>query len=549
MAEQARKTKYVFVAGGVMSSVGKGITASSIARILQGRGFKVTAMKIDLYVNVDAGTMSPTEHGEVFVLKDGMECDQDLGNYERFLNRDLTKLHYATTGSIYLSVIARERNLEYEGRCVSVVPEIPLGFIEAIDAAAEEDKADIIVVEIGGTVGEYQSVLVLEAYRILKFKKPDDCVFTLVSYLPVHNGELKSKPTQYAVRTVNATGIQPDFIVARASVSIDEKRREKIAFNCNVRTQDVISGPDVESIYQVPLDYEATGFTDVLLEKLKLQSGPKNMKEWEGFVDKVRSATKPVKICIAGKYFMTGDFTLTDSYISVIEAVKQASYYNGCKPQISWLDTEDFEKNPEKLKNLSQYDGVIVPGGFGSRGIEGKIKAIQYCRENKIPYLGLCYGMQLQVVEYARNVAKLKDANTTEVNAQTAHPVIDILPEQKANIINKRYGASMRLGNYTAKLKKDTVVYAAYNKDEVVERHRHRYEVNPDYIEQIEKAGLVFSGTSPEGKLMEFAELPKDQHPFFVGTQAHPELISRPLDPHPLFLAFVAAAAKKNSTQ
>ena len=549
MAEQERKTKYVFVAGGVMSSVGKGITASSIARILQGRGFKVTAMKIDLYVNVDAGTMSPTEHGEVFVLKDGMECDQDLGNYERFLNRDLTKLHYATTGSIYLSVIARERNLEYEGRCVSVVPEIPLGFIEAIDAAAEEDKADIIVVEIGGTVGEYQSVLVLEAYRILKFKKPDDCVFTLVSYLPVHNGELKSKPTQYAVRTVNATGIQPDFIVARASVSIDEKRREKIAFNCNVRTQDVISGPDVESIYQVPLDYEATGFTDVLLEKLKLQSGPKNMKEWEGFVDKVRSATKPVKICIAGKYFMTGDFTLTDSYISVIEAVKQASYYNGCKPQISWLDTEDFEKNPEKLKNLSQYDGVIVPGGFGSRGIEGKIKAIQYCRENKIPYLGLCYGMQLQVVEYARNVAKLKDANTTEVNAQTAHPVIDILPEQKANIINKRYGASMRLGNYTAKLKKDTVVYAAYNKDEVVERHRHRYEVNPDYIEQIEKAGLVFSGTSPEGKLMEFAELPKDQHPFFVGTQAHPELISRPLDPHPLFLAFVAAAAKKNSTQ
>ncbi len=529
-----------------MSSIGKGITASSIARIIQSRGYRTTAVKVDLYVNVDAGTMSPTEHGEVFVLKDGMECDQDLGNYERFLNRDLSKLHYMTTGSIYLSVIARERNLEYEGRCVSVVPEIPMGFIEAIQAAGEEDKAEVVVIEIGGTVGEYQSVLVLEAYRILKFHQPEDCVFALVSYLPVHNGELKSKPTQYAVRTVNATGIQPDFIVARASASIDEKRRAKIAFNCNVRTQDVISAPDVSSIYDVPVNFERDGFTDVLLEKLHLPAGEKDMSEWTAFTDKIHAATKPVKICIAGKYFMTGEFTLTDSYISVLEAVKQASYYNGRKPEISWIDTEDFEKNPEKLKELSQYDGVLVPGGFGSRGIEGKIKAIQYCRENKIPYLGLCYGMQLQVVEYARNVVGLTDANTTEVNPKTANPVIDILPEQKANIVNKRYGASMRLGNYPAKLKKGTIVHEAYGKDEVVERHRHRYEVNPEYIEKIEKAGLVFSGTSPEGKLMEFAELPKDQHPFFVGTQAHPELIARPLDPHPLFLAFIKAAVQKN---
>lgn len=380
---------------------------------------------------------------------------------------------------------------------------------------------------------------------MLKFRDPDSCVFALVSYLPIHNGELKSKPTQYAVRTVNATGIQPDFIIARAKAAIDEKRREKIAFNCNVRTQDVISTPDAKSIYDVPMNFENQGLTDVILEKLKLPAGTKDMRDWEAFAKKVHAATKPVKIVIAGKYFMTGDFTLVDSYISVLEAVRQSSYYNDRVPEISWMDAEDFEKHPEKLKELDQYDGVIVPGGFGSRGIEGKIKAIQYCRENKIPYLGLCYGMQLQVVEYARNVVGLADANTTEVNPKTTNPVIDILPEQKANIINKRYGASMRLGNYTAKLKKGTVVHDAYKKDEVVERHRHRYEVNPEYIEKMEKAGLVFSGTSPEGKLMEFAELPKDKHPFFVGTQAHPELISRPLDPHPLFLAFIKAASKQ----
>ncbi len=545
MDSPSRRTKYVFVAGGVMSSIGKGITASSIAKVLQSRGFKVTAMKIDPYVNVDAGTMNPTEHGEVFVLKDGMECDQDLGNYERFLNRDLNKANYMTTGSIYLSVIARERNLEYEGRCVSVVPEIPMAVIDSITAAVEADQAEIVVVEIGGTVGEYQNILFMEAYRTLKFKNPEDCVFCLVGYLPIHNGELKSKPTQQAVRTVNATGIQPDFIIARAVALIDEKRREKIAFNCNVRTQDVISSPDVPSIYEIPINFEQSGFTDVMLEKLHLKSRQTDLSDWKAFVEKVRNATKEVKIAIAGKYFMTGDFTLTDSYLSVLEAVKQASYYNGCKPQITWLDAQDFEKNPGKVKDLDQFDGVIVPGGFGNRGIEGKIKVIQYCREQKIPYLGLCYGMQLQVVEYARNVAGMADANTTEVDSNTKHPVIDILPEQKANIINKRYGASMRLGNYTAKLKKGTIVQAAYGKDEVVERHRHRYEVNPEYIEQIEKTGLVFSGTSPEGKLMEFAELPQNKHPFFVGTQAHPELISRPLSPHPLFMAFIAAAAKK----
>jgi CTP synthase len=298
----------------------------------------------------------------------------------------------------------------------------------------------------------------------------------------------------------------------------------------------------------VPLNFEKGGLTDVILEKLKLTSRTKDLSEWEGFVAKTHAATETVKIVIAGKYFMTGDFTLTDSYISVLEAVRQAAFWNDRRAEISWIDTEEFEKNPEKLKELSQYDGVIVPGGFGSRGIEGKIKAIQYCRENKVPYLGLCYGMQLMVVEYARHVAGLAKAHTTEVDAQTTEPVIDILPEQKENVINKRYGGSMRLGNYTAKLKQGTVVAKAYGAAEVIERHRHRYEVNPAYIGAIEKAGLVFSGTSPEGSLMEFAELPESEHPFFVGTQAHPELISRPLRPHPLFMAFIAAAKKQKTT-
>jgi len=543
MAETNRTIKYVFVAGGVMSSVGKGITAASIAKILQSRGFAVTAVKIDPYVNVDAGTMNPTEHGEVFVLKDGMECDQDLGNYERFLNVDLTKANYMTTGSVYLSVIGKERNLEYGGACVEVIPHIPNAVAEKINAAADAAKADIVVIEVGGTAGEYQNALFLETYRILKFKHPDDCAFVLVSYMPLlKDGELKSKPTQYAVRTVNAAGIHPDLIMARGSVAVDAKRKEKIAFMCSMRVEEIIAAPDVASIYEVPVNFETEGVGDLLIKKLHLPEKPKDLQEWRDFVAKGKAATETVKIGIAGKYFTTGDFVLADSYISVIEAVRQSAIWNNRKPVIEWLNVEEFEKDPAQLARLNQYQGIIVPGGFGNRGVEGKIKVIEHCRVNKIPYLGLCYGMQLQVVEFARNVLGMTDANTTEVNPSTKAPVIDILPEQKEMIANKNYGATMRLGNYPAKLKQGTIVREAYGKDEVIERHRHRYEVNPEYIAQIEKGGLVFSGTSPEGKLMEFAELPKDKHPFFVGTQAHPELISRPMSPHPLFMAFIKAA-------
>jgi len=549
MSKKGKQTKYIFVAGGVMSGIGKGITASSIARILQARGLKVTAMKIDPYVNVDAGTMNPVEHGEVFVLSDGLETDQDLGNYERFLNMDLPSVNYMTTGSIYLSVIAKERALEYKGKNVEVVPDIPNAVIEQIDRAVAKANADAVVVEVGGTLGEYQNILFLEAYRILKTRNPKSSVFVLVSYLPIQNGgELKSKPTQYAIRTANSAGIQPDFIIARAAVPIDRMRKEKIAFNCGIRPQDVISAPDVESIYEIPLNFEKDGLSDSLLEKLNLPKGSRDMKEWTTFVNKVKNAKKTVKVAIVGKYFSAGNFVLTDAYISVIEAVKQACAWQGFKPEFTWLDSSDFEGKGAgaRLKELQKQDGVIVPGGFGTRAIEGKINVVQYCRENKIPYLGLCYGMQLMVVEYARHVAGLKGAHTTEVDEKTGHPVIDIMPEQKEILKGNNFGATMRLGNYPAKIKKGTVAYAAYKKESVVERHRHRYEVNPEYIEQIEKAGLVFSAASPDRRLMEMAELPKSKHPFFLGTQAHPELISRPLDPHPLFMAFIKASGAKN---
>jgi CTP synthase len=539
--------KYIFVVGGVLSGVGKGITAASISNILQARGLEVTAMKIDPYVNVDAGTMNPTEHGEVFVLDDGTECDQDMGNYERFLDRDLSRANYMTTGSIYLSVINKERNLEYGGKFVSVVPYIPLEVIERIRKAGKLARADVVVVEIGGTAGEYENILFLEAVRMLKIKEPENTLVALVSLVPslgAGGTELKTKPTQHAVRSLQAVGVHPDIIFARANVAIDEKRKEKIAFFCGMDPKDVIAAPNVETIYEVPLNFEKEGLSDRISKKLKLKPKTRDLSGWAKMVKASRSV-KTVKIGIVGKYFGTGSYILTDAYISVLEAVKHASYRLKTKPVIEWIDAEDFEKNPKALKALSGYDGIIVPGGFGSRGVEGKIAAIRYVREHKIPYFGLCYGMQMAVVEYARHKANLKDANTTEINLDTKHPVIDILPEQKELLLQKKYGASMRLGAYPARLKEGTIARAAYGKETISERHRHRFEVNPAYVEQLEKAGVVFSGVSPDRKLMEVMELPKNVHPFFLGTQFHPELKSRPLTAHPLFLKFIAAALKK----
>jgi len=548
-------TKYIFVVGGVISGVGKGVAAASIGKILQSRGFNVTAVKIDPYVNVDAGTMNPTEHGEVFVLDEGTECDQDMGNYERFLGKSLPSINYMTTGSIYQAVINRERNLGYKGRCVEVVPHIPLEIIDRINKAALRDKADFVIVEIGGTVGEYQNILFLEAARMIKLKRPDDILIVLVSYLPIPGkiGEMKTKPTQYAVRTLNSSGIQPDIIIARSNVPLDQKRKEKIAFNCNMRDEDIISAPDIESIYDVPINFEKENLGDIILKKLKLKARKRDLKDWVKLSGVIKSAKKVIKIGIVGKYFETGNFVLSDSYISVIEAVKHASYFYKRKPEIIWIESEKYEKDPDLLKELKDYDGIIIPGGFGSRGVEGKIKAIEFCRKNKIPLLGLCYGMQLMVIEFSRNICKMKGANTTEVNRDTKYPVIDIMPEQKKNLADKNYGATMRLGAYPAILVKGTIAFNAYNgnsrakSDQLIsERHRHRWEVNPEYIERLKNGGLVFSATSPDGKLMEIAELPKDKHPFFLGTQFHPEFKSHPLNPHPLFKEFIKNALKRS---
>ena len=542
--------KYIFVVGGVISGVGKGITSSSLGLILKNRGLSVTAIKIDPYINVDAGTMNPTEHGEVFVLSDGDETDQDMGNYERFLDIKLTKVNYMTTGRVYQSVIEAERNLEYKGKCVEVVPHIPIEVIGRIKKAGENAKADVVIIEIGGTIGEYQNMIFLEAARMLKIESPKDVAFVMVSYLPTPSkvGEMKTKPTQHATRLLNGSGIQPDFLIARADVALDEKRKEKLAMFCNVTPERIISAPDVDSIYDIPLNFEKENLSSKMCEILNIQNKKLDNKlwsKWKTFAKHAHNGKETVKIAVIGKYFETGDFVLSDSYLSVIEAIKYSSYAQNRKPIISWLNAVDFEKDKSKLNDLKKYDGIIVPGGFGSRGVEGKLNVVKYARENKIPYFGLCYGMQMVVIEYARNVLGLTDANTTEVNPKTKSPVVDIMESQKENLINHRYGGNMRLGEYKAVLADKSIAREAYKAKEVIERHRHRYEVNNTYINNLEKAGLVFSGKSPDGNLMEIAELPKVVHPFFLGAQFHPEFLAHPLAPHPLFTAFVKACIKK----
>ena len=532
-----------------MSGVGKGVAASSIALILKARGFNVTALKIDPYINVDAGTMNPTEHGEVFVLNDGDETDQDMGNYERFLGVSLTRVNYMTTGRVYQEVIRRERNLEYRGKTVEVVPDVPAEVIRRIELAAKNANADITVIEIGGTIGEYQNILFLEAARMMKAKYNGHVAVVMVSYLPMPSkiGEMKTKPTQYASRSLNSAGVQADVIIARSEVSLDQKRKEKIALFCNIRPRNVISAPDVESIYDVPINFERDRLSDILCETLSMESKNRgaDLNEWKQFVRRAKNGHSEVNIAMVGKYFDSGDFSLADAYLSVIHALKFSAYSLGVKPRIHYLNSKDFESGRKSVEELSRYDGILVPGGFGATGVEGKIKVIEYARTHKIPYFGLCYGMQLAVIEYARNVAKLADAHTAEVNPKTPHPVIYIMPEQTHHMSENRYGGTMRLGAYPAVLAKGSVAREAYNQDKISERHRHRYEVNPAYIEKLTKAGLVFSGVSPSRKLMEIAELPRDKHPFFVGVQFHPEFQARPLSPHPLFTAFVKAAVTR----
>ena len=541
--------KYIFVTGGVISSVGKGIITSSIGKLMEAQGCKITAMKIDPYLNLDAGTMRPTEHGEVYVTEDGFETDQDLGNYERFTNTTTLRDNSITTGQIYLKVIKDEREGYYEGKCVEFIPHIPMEVIRRIKQVASNNNAEIVLIEIGGTAGEYQLFPFLDAMRRMRYDG-EEMVHIHVGYLPIPSkvGEQKSKPLQRSVFDLLSVGVRPDFIIGRSMRPLDEERKAKIAMNCNVRKERVLSAPDVELIYEVPLILKEQGLDKMLCEKLKMEykEETKDILAWKKLVETIKNDTRDeVVIAIVGKYFDTGSFSLEDSYISVIESIKHAGWHQQVKPKIVWVDSKVYEKDPEKLKELSKVDGIIVPGGFGERGVEGKILTAKYARENKIPYLGLCYGMQLAVIEFARHVCKLERAHTTEIDRDTPYPVIDILPEQKKNLADKNFGASMRLGSYPARLKKGTQIQGWYGKEVITERHRHRWECNREFLSLLEKNGLVIAGRNDEKDLVEFVELPKAMHPYFVGTQAHPEFKSKFMKPAPLFMGLLQAAKER----
>ena len=570
--------RYIVVAGGVMSGVGKGVTTASIGKILQEHGYKVTSVKIDPYLNFDAGTLRPTEHGEVWVTDDGGEIDQDLGTYERFLNLDIPKRNNLTTGQIYKAVIDRERRGEYLGQTVQFIPHIIEEIKDRIRKTA--DSYDFVIVEVGGTIGDYENIPFLFALKSLERDiGKQNLSYVLVTYLPIpsHIEEMKTKPTQQAIRLLSEHGIFPDFIVCRAKRALDEPRKKKIEIYANIPSGHIISEPDIESVYQIPLDLEKEKLGEKILKEFGMKS--KKQPDWTGWkklVGNILNPKKSVRVAIVGKYIDIGDYTLADSYLSINQSLLHAGASLNAGVEISWVDSKMFEENKKNLNDLKNYDGIIVPGGFGSSGVEGKISAANFARVNKIPYLGLCYGLQLAVIEFARNVCNLKDAHTTEVNSKTSHPVIDVQPAQKEILEKSMYGGTMRLGVYAALLKDKTQVLKLYEetgrieedtkklqeltkdktqafrigllekgKKVVLERHRHRYEVNPKYVDILEKNGLVFSGyyeRFDKTKLMEYIELPG--HPYFIGTQAHPEFKSRLGNPSPFFYGFLKACLK-----
>jgi CTP synthase len=532
--------RYIVVTGGVMSGLGKGITAASIGRLLMNRGYKVTAIKIDPYINIDAGLMSPFQHGEVFVLKDGGEVDLDLGNYERFLDVELTRDHNITTGKVYSTVIDKERRGEYLGKTVQIIPHITEEIKKRIRQVSREGGCEICLVEVGGTVGDIESMPFLEAMRQLKYEESGNIFFVHVTLAPsTMDGEQKTKPTQHSVKEMRELGLQPDMIVVRCDRPLLKETKQKIAHFCDVPVEAVISGHDAEDIYKVPLNLEAEGVARYLMKAMRLFP-LEERRDWDLFVRKMESSGDTVKVAIVGKYTVGSQCAdpMEDAYLSIRESLKHAGIEAGARPEILWVDAEELERgSPEKI--LREADGILVPGGFGSRGTEGKIRAIQYARERKIPYLGLCFGMQLAVIEFARHVCGLEGASSSEFGP-TPHPVIAILPEQEKI---RQMGATMRLGNYPAHLREGSLAHRIYGSDEIVERHRHRYEVNPAYIRAIEEKGMIFSGTN--GDLMEICEIP--DHPFFFGSQFHPEMKSRPGRPSPPFLAFVQAMMEKKN--
>jgi len=535
---------YIFVSGGISSGIGKGITTASIAKILQSKGFRVIPVKIDPYLNFDAGTMRPTEHGEVWVTEDGGEIDQDLGHYERFLDITIPKENNITTGQIYWNVLNRERMGEYLGQTVEAIPHVIDEVYRRLKSIAERCQAEFVVVEIGGTVGEYQNEIYFRAARMMK-TKGENVLFIHTVYLPIlkHLGEMKTKPAQQSVELLGKLGIQPDFLMCRAEKPMDEVRKKKLEIFCYVPRERIISDHDIEPIYELPLQFEREDLGNKILKHFGLQPKENDLEEWKKFIQKIKDAKEEVKVGIVGKYFDIGSFVLRDSYVTVIEAIKHATWNNSRVPEIVWIDSKEFEKDEKNLKKLDGVDALIVPGGFGESGVEGKILAIKYARENDIPYLGLCYGFQLAVVEFSRNVCGMKGANTTEIDPMTKYPVIDLLPWQKKILQESKYGATMRLGGQQIVIKKGTLAHKIYGKDVVVERFRHRYEINPVYVKVLEENGFVFSGESAKNEgIMQIGELPMNK--FFIGTQAHPEFTSRPLRPNPMFDGLIKAAIK-----
>ncbi len=528
-------TKFIFVTGGVVSSLGKGITAASLGRLLKNRGIKVSIQKFDPYINVDPGTMSPYQHGEVFVTDDGAETDLDLGHYERFIDINLSKSNNVTTGKIYSSVINKERHGDYLGGTVQVIPHITNEIKEKIFQAAKDSSADVLITEIGGTVGDIESLPFLEAIRQLKNEVGRENIMyihvTLVPYLKA-SGELKTKPTQHSVKELRSIGIQPHMIVCRTEKSLSNELKNKIALFCDIEPQAVIEAKDADTIYEVPLILQAQGLDEYVIKHLKLTAEKADMSEWQKLVAKIKNIHNSIRIAIVGKYV-----SLHDAYLSVAEALYHAGIFHDTEVNIKWIDAEEVEKE-NVVELLNDVDGILVPGGFGDRGIEGKITAINYARTNKIPYFGLCLGMQTAVIEYARNQVGLNEAHSTEFQANTIYPVIDLLPEQKGV---ENLGGTMRLGLYPCKLTPGTIAQKAYGEDVISERHRHRYEFNNQYRELLQNNGLIISGTSPDGRLVEIIELPQSEHPWFVATQFHPEFTSRPNRPQPLFREFVKA--------
>ena len=539
--------KYIFVSGGVISGIGKGITTASLSTILQSKGYKVSPVKIDMYLNIDAGTIRPQEHGEVFVTDDGIETDQDLGHYERFLDVSLARANYITTGQVYQAVLNKERAFEYDGEDVEAIPHITDEIIHRIKEAGRSRDADFVLIELGGTVGEYQNMLFFEASRIMELKNPGNTMHVHVAYLPIpdHLGEMKSKPVQQSVRVLNSLGIQPNIVIGRAKLPMDRRRKERLALFCNVAGVDVISNPDVDTIYRVPQVLDAQNIGQQILKKFNLPEAKKDLREWKNLLSKIESVNKELRIAVVGKYFATGDFKLEDVYVSVIEAIKHAAWNNNTKARLFWIDSEDFERGKSIEQTLKNIDGIVVPGGFGGRGVDGVLETIKYARQAKLPFFGLCYCMQLATVEFARNAADLNKAHTTEVDPKTLYPVIDIMPQQEKLLMGREYGGTMRLGAFPCKIKEGTIARRAYSAGQISERHRHRYEFNNEYRQTLEKAGLVISGTSLNGRLVEMIELPN--HPFFIGTQFHPEFKSRPLKPHPLYDEFIKACLNNSA--